>query len=155
MYIGDIKLDNEGYSIITNGDFTLTTSDKEFILNMINSNQGSWSNHPELGIGLYQFVGRQLNQTLLKEIRASFTNFFRNYGIFPELSMAIIDKDAISITGNFKILDSEDDIELNILFNISNGVVSFVSDSELVEEIDAIGIYKQEPSNKYLNRRLP
>ena len=48
--VKDFTTDNENNFILNNGDFTITPSDEQHIVDIVNSSQGSWKEYPLCGL---------------------------------------------------------------------------------------------------------
>ena len=115
MYEGDIKLDGEGNTIIRDGDFVLTDTDKEFIVRMLLSTPGSWKLHPQLGIGLQDFVGEQNTEDTLNKMRTKIISFFREYNMYPVVSVLPIDDESAICDIEFFVPGESESIPLTSL----------------------------------------
>ena len=72
--VKDFTTDNENNFILNNGDFTITPSDEQHIVDIVNSSQGSWKEYPLCGVGIDNYLNSGVNQQFLtNEIRTQLT----------------------------------------------------------------------------------
>ena len=62
----DIILDDDMEYVITNGDFTISESDQQSVILVLNTNQGSWKFHPLCGMGISKYIGSSNSQAIMK-----------------------------------------------------------------------------------------
>jgi len=152
MYSGDIKLSEYGESIIKNGEFILTEDDSGFIIRMLLTTRGSWSEHLDLGVGLEEFIGERLNDKLMVKIKSRIISFFKLYGLFSQVSIERdVDNDsAVLISMKFFTLDDISTTLVSFNFNIENGGFIFTDeDNDIVEN----NVNIRETVNKYSRRK--
>jgi len=150
MYEGDIQLDNDGNSVLSGGEFAVTTDDSQFIKHMLLTAPGSWLLHPELGVGLQNFVGSFTNMETIREIRFRITDFFKRYGFYPEITLYYLDDTTLVCYIQFHILGQLSTQEVRFAFNTTTGSVDFLTKAE--EEVSAT-VALEQPKNKYFRRR--
>ena len=149
MYENDIKLDQYGNSVVSNGDFALTQDDSEFIYRMLITTPGSWKIHPELGVGLENFVGRLDINDVIKEMKSRIIGFFRKYMLFPNTTIYALDNNVLVVSLEFYSLGITETLNVVFSFNLENGVIKLEEENfEEEEEVEARQIV-----NKYLKRR--
>jgi hypothetical protein len=149
MFSGDIKLDQDGNTVIENGDFVMTEDDSQFILHMLTTSPGSWLLHPELGVGLQTYIGNFTNVETIKKIRFSISDFFKRYGFFPDITLYYLDDETLICYLNFHILGDVQTTGVTFSFNMKNGGITFLTDADKVSE----DVTLEVPKSKYLRRR--
>jgi len=152
VYKNDIKLSEYGESIIKNGEFVLTEDDSGFIIRMLLTTRGSWAFHPDLGVGLEEFMGEIANENLILKIKNKITSFFKLYGLFPMVSMYYLNEKTIISSMNFYILDELEPSSISFSFSLENGNVIFIKKDEANESEEGI-LETQKSKNKYTKRR--
>jgi len=152
MYESDIQLDEYGNSIIKDGEFGLSTDDREFILRMLVTTPQSWLMHPELGVGLEKYIGRFNDPALRSEMKSAIINFFKNYGLLPEVNIVKTGDMSIGCYIKFTNLFNDKYIEVTIAFNIENGDILFLNESGALTNTELVKSVKPF-INRYLQRR--
>lgn len=150
-YVGDLKLDSYGNSVISNGDLSVTESQMEFIIHSLFIEPGSWKINPVLGFGLERYIGEMNTVRLRQEMRNDLVRYFREYNI--DVDVLVIPIDSSSIICNLTLVS--ENITTAFTFDLESGVFVFPSDTSVPEyideEIEATNI--REPTNKYISRR--
>lgn len=149
MYESDIKLDRYGNSVITNGDFVLTEDDSDFICRMLTTTPGSWELHPELGVGLQEFIGRLDTENIIREMKSRINDFFKRYALFPNSTIYSLDDNTLIVSLDFYAIDSDESLNVTFSFNLENGNIKLVEDEVDEEQV----VQSRNVVNKYMERR--
>jgi len=152
MHEGDIRLDNDGNTVVTNGDLAVTADDAQFVLHMLITAPGSWRLWPSMGVGLQKFIGERITADLIKKIRFTITDFFRRYSMQPNITLYAINDTTVVGSLVFTILGNAAPLPIEFSFNMENGSVTAVTDAQRqlgTTIVDGIA----QTSNKYLKRR--
>lgn len=152
MYENDIRVDQEGNSVLENGDFALTVDDREFIINMLLSTPGSWKNHQTLGVGLEKFIGEQNNEETISRMTNAITTFFKNYALFPLVTIRPVDSISVVCKLEFSGFSSESSVSLIYSFTFENGTIKFFNTENKLATSQEIAQTRKTLS-KYLDRR--
>lgn len=154
MFENDLKLDKYGNSVIKGGDFVLTDSDAEFIIRMLLTTPGSWKLYPELGVGLEQFLGKRNVKATLDEMRSRIVNFFKNYALFPIVTILPLEDESIICKLEFHQLIETGVLSLIFSFDLETASIRFYDNVE-PEEIERAEIPQtRKILNRYFRRRL-
>lgn len=156
MFENDIKLDKEGNTIIEGGDLGLTDSDSEFVMRMLLTTPGSWKLYPELGVGLEQFLGQQNNKKTIDEMRTRIINFFKNYGLFPIITILPLEDSSIICNLEFYQIGDENFLTLKFSFDLETSSIKFYDQNieREYEHTDTEVPDTRKVLNKYMKRRL-
>ena len=147
MHQGDIKLDIDGFSVTSGGDFTLTTDDSDFVIMMLKNEEGAWKLHPKLGIGLEKYIGMNNNEVTRKNIRESIMVGLKEIGIVT--NVIVLPTANESVVCNVELL-YPDEASVEFSFNFQSGNINYLS---VLNDEKSIGTIVQETNNIYIRRQ--
>ena len=148
-FIGDIKLDSDGNTVIENGQMAVTDTNIEFVIRELRWSPGSWKDQLFLGFGMDRYIGEVNNDDLIERILYDVPKHFTQFGILVTVDMVRISE--YELGGKIELpLENK---AVTFIFNINSGI--FDADNVIEEEIieEDTGIGSQESDNIYLNRR--
>ena len=146
-FLGDIALDENGNTMIENGDIAITTSNINFIVQSLKYGIGAWDLYPSVGFGVDRYVGEPLDDKLIDRIKSEIYNYFIKYGITIRTKIVKVDRHSIACRLNVL---TDDDV-LTFAFDLTSGIIVF-SNVLTVEGIEETS-ERSVPTNKYLIRR--
>ena len=150
FYKDDIKLDQYGFSVIKDGDFVLTEDDKEFVLRMLGKEPGSWEYHPTLGVGLNEFVGETITESLKNKMITKIRTFFAKVGMVADVNVLNSDLGILRCVILISYPGTDKTITISFNFDVQAGGIKVLSWEDAPIELNSS---LSLPTNKYLRRK--
>lgn len=146
----DIKTDGHGNSIIVNGDFVLDHNQNAAYVNrLLLVAKGGFVLHPDFGIGLHTFVGKNNNAATHDEIRQTILSELRKYGINAECDVMGTDEMDGAVIMIYDKVSYSNGVK-NFEFNFDSGRIQYIEEKINSDREDA---GQKKTDNKYFKRR--
>jgi hypothetical protein len=146
MYEQDILLDNDGKSVVRDGDFRLTEDDRPFIRLMLLTAPGSWKTDLTLGVGLSDYVGMLAIPSTLKDMRFRITSFFKRFGMYPTMNLYFLDQETMIANIDFTMITGKKS-DVGFSFDMTSSIVTFNEETDPITDVLVTAV-----KNKYLRR---
>lgn len=147
MFVGDIKLDPDGNTVVEKGLLITTEDNLDFIIRSLRYAEGAFKKRPDVGFDLSRYIGEINNPDLRVSIKTELIDYFDNFGLPVNVSVTAAGTEALAL----ELHSLLDDKRIIAVFNLTTGGLI----AEKVQE-DKKETYdkKQDIDNPYQKRRV-
>ena len=150
MIGSDIQLDYTGNTVIENGDFkTELDSSLSYINRMLVTYPGTWTFHPNLGIGISTYITSENITEKVKNLETIINGLLLSVGLTGAADITI-NNDTLNV--NIISIDPYSAIQetTGFKFNYMNGSITYDTISSEINNTSGVHI---KSTNKYRDRR--